>query len=739
MTSAAPLLARSTPRWRRRFAAAARRANIIGLLEVLAVLAFVAMVTLTWFTFTNAPPGGQLLPSAQVATLLIGTLIPSLGLIVLAGRRMAMRRAAGSTARLHVRLVFFFSMVAALPTLLVAGFAAFLFQSGVDFWFSANSRGLMQAANEMAREYYVENQVEVTNETVTMAGDLRFYFESGQRTELTDPAFVEFVSFQMDGRDINEAAILQRVDDGSLRTVATYDITEASKPGVFGTAGVRRLQDGESAVMEATDSRIEAVATVDRNTGLFLYTVRNLEERGFRSWQRAQAISEGFTVLQTRARALQLRFNLALYLASLALVGIAVWFALRFADRQVEPLTDLVGAARQVGAGNFALRVEGRTGADEIGLLNRAFNRMTAQIEKQTDALVGANSQLSQRRAFMEALLESISAGIISLDADGKVLLMNGAAQALLDTGAESASGPTDIETLAPQFAALIDAGLDSGIVSHNRAGELLTLAVKITETGSGKVLTFEDITRQLLDQRQAAWSDVAQRIAHEIKNPLTPIQLATERLKRRYRKAIDVDGELFDDLTNTIIRQVGDLRKMVDEFSSFARLPKPQFRIENAHELVRQALFLQEVAHSEINFDLSVEGEGPDQISCDRHQVGQALTNVLKNAVEAVETKQASAEPDYRARIAVRLEKYADEVCVHVEDNGVGLPQDGARITEPYVTTREKGTGLGLAIVNKIVEEHGGGMNFATTSDGGTRVTLAFARAPVPSDPDTP
>ncbi len=204
-----------------------------------------------------------MLPSAQVATLLIGTLIPSLGLIVLAGRRMAIRRAAGSTARLHVRLVFFFSMVAALPTLLVAGFAAFLFQSGVDFWFSANSRGLMQAANEMAREYYVENQVEVTNETVTMAGDLRFYFESGQRTELTDPAFVEFVSFQMDGRDINEAAILQRVDDGSLRTVATYDITEASKPGVFGTASVRRLQDGERAVMEATDSRIEAVATVD--------------------------------------------------------------------------------------------------------------------------------------------------------------------------------------------------------------------------------------------------------------------------------------------------------------------------------------------------------------------------------------------------------------------------------------------------------------------------------------------
>ena len=278
----------------------------------------------------------------------------------------------------------------------------------------------------------------------------------------------------------------------------------------------------------------------------------------------------------------------------------------------------------------------------------------------------------------------------------------------------------------------MVEARLSSGVVSYNRDSDLLTLAVKIADTSEGKVITFEDITRQLLDQRQAAWSDVARRIAHEIKNPLTPIQLATERLKRRYRKQIDSDGELFDELTSTIVRQVGDLRKMVDEFSSFARLPKPVFRQEDALDLVRQALFLQEVAHPQVDFALTGDEGGPVVISCDRHQIGQAMTNILKNAVEAVEAKAKNAEPDYRGKVSVSFSAGETDLTVVVEDNGVGLPQESESIVEPYVTTREKGTGLGLAIVNKIVEEHGGELSFSGAEGGGTRVTLRLAREPL-------
>ncbi|QPD00034.1 MULTISPECIES: sensor histidine kinase [Qipengyuania] len=719
---------KTPPRWWRKFLVASRRANIFAYVEIFFIVAFLLMVASTYAAFTTAPPNGQLLPSRQVAALLIGTLIPAMALLVLAGRRLALRRAAGSTARLHVRLVFFFSMIAAVPTLLVAGFAAFLFQSGVDFWFSDNSRGLMENANQLAESYYAENQLDLGNETISMAMDMRSIL---QKVQVTDPNFALVYQYQAEPRDVVESAILQALPDGTMRTAVVYGLSEGSDPIPFAQSAMGPLSKNEQVVVRGSPERIEAVAPIDRETGIYLYTARSSEASSFRSWQSARSISDAYDELTKRARALQLRFNLALFFVSLALVGLSVWFALRFADRQVEPLTDLVAAARKVGAGNFSLRVEGRTGADEIGMLNRAFNRMTAQLEKQTDALVSANAELEERRSFIEAVLESVSAGVISIDRELNVLLMNAPAQAMLMDDAEATPQPTTLSELAPQITAMVVAGLTQGVISHSRRGELLTLAVKIGEESEGYVITFEDITRQLLDQRQAAWSDVARRIAHEIKNPLTPIQLATERLKRRYRKQIEQDGELFDELTSTIVRQVGDLRKMVDEFSSFARLPKPVFRPEDALDLVRQSLFLQEVAHPDINYSLDTNADGPIRIQCDRHQVGQAVTNILKNAFEAIEAKSVNAEPDYRGKIAVRVREDEESFTVSVEDNGIGLPQDRERILEPYVTTREKGTGLGLAIVNKIVEEHGGEMTFSSIESGGTRVTMRFARDP--------
>ena len=720
---------RQTPRWLRRFVVTSRRRNLFAYIEVFAAVAFLVMVASTWATFTGAPSDGALLPSRQVAGLLIGTLIPAMALLVLAGRRIALRRAAGSTARLHVRLVFFFSLIAAVPTLLVAGFAAFLFQSGVDFWFSDDSRGLMENANQLAEGYYEENQLDLGNETISMAMDMRSILS---RVDVTDPNFALVYQYQAEPRDVIESAILQAVSNGAMRTAVAYGLSEDSEPSAFAQDSFERLTRGEQVVIRGSPERIEAVAPIDRDAGIYLYTARNAEAGSFRSWQSARSISTAYDELTKRARALQLRFNLALFFVSLALVGVAVWFALRFADRQVEPLTDLVAAAREVGGGNFALRVEGRTGADEIGLLNRAFNRMTAQLEKQTDALLSANTELEDRRSFIEAVLESVSAGVISVDGNLNVLLMNAPAQAMLANGEQPGNLPTTLDRLAPQIGAMVRAGLAKGVISHNRNGELLTLAVKIGRESEGHVITFEDITRQLLDQRQAAWSDVARRIAHEIKNPLTPIQLATERLKRRYRKQIEQDGELFDELTSTIVRQVGDLRKMVDEFSSFARLPKPSFRPEDALDLVRQSLFLQEVAHPDVDYRFVAPEGGAVRIQCDRHQLGQALTNTLKNAYEAIESKAQTCDLDYRGKIMVEVLPGEDAVTVSVQDNGIGLPQDRTNILEPYVTTREKGTGLGLAIVNKIVEEHGGEMTFTSVDTGGTRVTMRFARDPL-------
>jgi two-component system nitrogen regulation sensor histidine kinase NtrY len=728
MAGASPFFGKSWPRWWRRTVVASRRSNFFLLLEVISSIVLAVMVVTSWIAFSSAPERGTLLPSGRAAALLIGTLMPAMALLVLIGRRLALRRAAGGAGLLHVRLVFFFSLIAAIPTLLVAIFAAILFQSGIEFWFSDNSRGMLQNANKLARGYYEQNLRDVGNETLTMAGDLRYYLS---QYSIASSEFAEGYSLQVLNRKLNDSAILQKGPDGRLVTAAIVDPDENPDRDRVSKDMLRKVDAGEPVVVTASAKRIEAFTAIDKQAGIYLYAARGSDSLTLSQWQRAQSVRHSYEVLTHRARTLQLRFNLALFFVSLGLVWLTIWFALRFADRQVQPLTDLVAAARKVGGGNYALRVEGRTGADEIGALNRAFNRMTAQIEQQTTALIGANRQLEERRAFTEAVLESITAGIIYADAQGCILLMNSSAKKILADNDGSPPIGLNLEEVTPQLASMLEAQLESGLVRYNRIGELLTLAVKIVPAISGNVITFEDITRQLIDQRQAAWSDVARRIAHEIKNPLTPIQLATERLNRRYRKQIIQDGELFEELTSTIIRQVGDLRKMVDEFSSFARMPKPVFRPENAVDLVRQALFLQDMAHSEITFTFSADESAPETIACDRHQFGQAMTNILKNAVEAIESRMTAGDPDFQGCISVHVAGEGDAFRIDVRDNGIGLPKDRERIVEPYVTTREKGTGLGLAIVTKIVEEHGGEMTFS--SDGGvTQVTLYFARDPL-------
>lgn len=712
---------------------AARRANLFGVMVIVSIVAFLVMTTVTFVALFTNGSDGAFLSSNMTATLLVGTLVPALTLLVLLGRWMALRRAAqtiGGKGRMHVRLVFIFSIIAAMPTLLVVVFASYLFQSGVEFWFSDSSRGLLENANKLARGYYEQAQRDVSQESLAMASDLRGYLS---KETIASPEFPAFLLFQVRNRKLDESAILQKVQGGQLRTAAIVDPSGDRDSAVVNPEMVRKVDAGEPFVIEASANRIIAVTPIDRQTGIYLYTSRSSDLLAFSQGQRAENIVRGYEMLTSRARLYQLRFNVALFIASLALVGLSVWFALRFADRQVKPLNELVDAARRVGSGNFALRVEGRTDADEMGLLNRAFNRMTAQIEKQTQALLTANGQLQERGTFIEAVLESVTSGIISVDAKGTVQLMNSTAQKLLLE--RSITGPLGypLVEIAPQISALVDSGKPSGVVQYGRDGELLTLAVKIARDATGHVITFEDITRQLLDQRQAAWSDVARRIAHEIKNPLTPIQLATERLSRRYRKQIHQDPELFEDLTRTIIRQVGDLRKMVDEFSSFARLPKPIFRTEDPMELTRQALFLQEVARPDLSFEFQSEGQ-IGSIACDRHQFGQAMTNVLKNAVEAIEAKAKEAGEGYEGKVTVSLEAQPQTqgVLLRITDNGIGLPQDRDRIIEPYVTTREKGTGLGLAIVNKIVEEHGGEMTFMPAQGGGTTVTMRFAADPL-------
>ncbi|HEX8554183.1 MAG TPA: ATP-binding protein, partial [Sphingomonas sp.] len=439
---------------------------------------------------------------------------------------------------------------------------------------------------------------------------------------------------------------------------------------------------------------------------------------------RAEAAMASYRALLIRARSLQLRFNAALLILSLLIVGFAVWAALALADRLVRPVGELVDAARRVAAGDLHARVPDPLTRDEVGTLARAFNQMTGRLQEQNGALVAANDQLDTRRALIEAVMAGVSAGVVATAADGTIRIANRSATALLGTGDDGVIGQR-LADVAPQLAELLQSGAREATAQVRGNGDAKTLAVRIARTDAGPILTFDDITQQLLDQRRAAWADVARRIAHEIKNPLTPIQLAAERLQRRYGSKIEAGDTVFARLTETIVRQVGDLRRMVDEFSSFARMPKPVFVYEPLLDIARQTLFLHEVAHPAIRFALVHDDPAPSMV-CDRRQLGQALTNVVKNAVEAIEARGGEG-----GEITMTLRQPSDNrVAITVEDDGIGLPAERDRIVEPYMTTRARGTGLGLAIVKKIAEEHCGTIGFTDRAAGGTCVTLSFDTA---------
>jgi two-component system nitrogen regulation sensor histidine kinase NtrY len=698
---------------------------VIPLVEIATIVALIMMALISYLIISGQAPQSLLTPPL-VAALMVANLVPAMALMVLIARRVAMRRAArspiGGRGRLHVRLVALFSVLASVPTLLVVIFASLLFQSGTNFWFSDRARGMLENATNIARDAHRQELERVSTETFTMGGDLANYLNE---IPIDSPAFSENFARQVYYRNLSESILLRVVANDRIQALALVNPYDRPLENVVTPAMIAELRKGQDAIVVPSADRIGAVAKVPGGADTYLYAARVFDPQMAAQMDRAETVLGDYRALIARSRVLQFRFNAALLLISLLIVGLSIWIALALADRLVRPVGQLVDAARRITAGDLSARVPSSRVHDEVSTLGSAFNRMTRRLEEQTGALVSANNQLDSRRAFIEAVLSGVTAGVISVDRERRVRLINSSAEALLKTSQHNAVG-RKLADLAPELERLLDAEEREDIIQVASAGEPRTLAVKRVKVETGHVLTFDDITDQLLDQRRAAWSDVARRIAHEIKNPLTPIQLAAERLQRRYGSEITSDPATFERLTGTIVRQVGDLRRMVDEFSSFARMPKPVFREEAINEIARQALFLHEVAHPDIRFTLDAPEPSPILV-CDRRQLGQALTNIVKNGVEAIQQKREEGGGGGEESVSMVVRASSSHICIDIADTGVGLPKERGRLTEPYMTTRAKGTGLGLAIVKKIVEEHCGSVDFDDAPAGGTMVRLAF------------
>ncbi len=662
-------------------------------------------------------PATGLAPSVMTG-LLVVNLVPLIALLVLIARRFALllanRRAGIAGAHLHVRLVSLFAALAAVPTILVVVFASLLFQFGVQFWFSERARTVLDNADRVAQAYVEENKARILDDILAMAGDLGGYAED---FGLPSIRFSEGLAFQVAARGLSEAVVFELVD-GRPRALAQTALAGPSLAERIRGLDIASLGAGRTEVIGAAGDRVEAVVRIPGPSPRFVYVSRMVEARVLEQVARTQTALNDYKALTERSRILQWRFNLILLFVSLLIVAIAIWLALRLATRIVAPLSRMAEAAERIGKGDFDARVAPEGGGEEIQMLARAFNRMTGQIKAQQDALRAASDDAETRRRILEAILSGVSAGVLAIDSEGRIRLANRSAMLLLDS--DSLVGRS-LGDAVPDFEALVEGARSDGTVdtevTTDMGGQARTFAVRLTADpgqGKGYVLTFDDITQQVADQRRAAWSDVARRIAHEIKNPLTPIVLSAERLQRRFAGQISDGRKTFDELTETIIRQVEDLRRMVDEFSAFARMPGPTFREENLAEIARQAIFLAEVAAPHVRFCLDVAPQLQPMV-CDRRQMGQAFTNLLKNAIEAIgacpSPDPESGGPDADAdSISVSLITRGGRMIVTIADTGCGLPDAlRDRLFEPYVSTRRRGTGLGLAIVKRIVEDHHG------------------------------
>lgn len=683
---------------------------------LLAVLA-IALGVSTFSILLEKVPGPN-----QAFALVLGNLVVLLLLgAVLAGRltRMWVERRRGSAgARLHVRLVLLLSVVAVIPAIVVAVFSTVFFDLGIQAWFNEPVRTALQESLYASRGYLEEHRNNIRADALAMANDLS---RAGALLTTNPNEFAAVLAEQTALRGLTEAEIYEPVTGQVLASAGLMAGLGIDPPPASATELAR---SGDVAVVGTDPTRVRAVVQLDATPPLMLLIGRPVDPEILDHMARTEQAVAEYARLDENRSGLQVTFALIFALVALLVLCAAVLIGLVMATQIARPVGRLITAAERVRAGDLSVRVPEVASGDEVAGLSRAFNRMTGQLAAQRAELMDAYSQIDERRRFTEAVLLGVSAGVIGLDAAGHIELPNRAASDLLGLDLLGAIGRR-LSDVVPEFAPLLREAADSpdractaelqiGTPSRRR-----TLLVRISVDRSlapvgdeadaphprrfGFVATFDDITELQSAQRKAAWADVARRIAHEMKNPLTPIQLAAERLKRRFAREITSDPETFSQCADTIVRHVGDIGRMVDEFSSFARMPQPIIKTEDVGRVVREALILQKSAHPEIPWHIDIPERGP-LAPCDRRQLGQALTNLLQNAADAI------AMRDGAGRIEVAVRDEGGEIMIRVADDGIGLPDaDRGRLTEPYVSHKPKGTGLGLAIVKKIMEDHGG------------------------------
>ena len=684
----------------------------VGLALLSAFITFIVLADFTPISPTHNVVVTLLLVNATTVLLLLGVIVREVWQVVQA------RRSGRAAARLHVRIVGLFSIIAAAPAILVAIVASVTLDRGLDRLFSTRTRAAIENSLIVAEAYLRDHAQIVRSDIMVMATEIA---RSKPVFEQDHEKLRQYLTFQASVRGLAAAIVI----DKDLNVITRADLKVNQTFAMPPRDALPKIGETDPQLVLLPDTNyVASVVKLHNYDDDYLYVTRLLDPNVVPQLQATRASVTEYAAIEARRFGVQIAFALMYTVIALTVLLSAVWIGLNFANRLVAPIRRLIGAANVVSTGNLHVRVPVRQSEGDLAQLGETFNRMTQELRSQRDDIVRARDLIDSRRRFTEAVLAGASAGVIGVDGDGCVSILNRSAEKLIGRTEPEALGRPLTEVfpeLADFMAAVRSGARTQDQVTITRNGRERNLSVRITseqsgESGHGNVVTLDDITELVAAQRTAAWADVARRIAHEIKNPLTPIQLSAERLRRKYGNMIGEDRAIFEQCTDTIVRQVDDIRRMVDEFSRFARMPKPVIAAEDVADTVRQAVFLMRVGNSEIEIDANI-AEDPMPARFDRRLMSQALTNLIKNATEAI----AAVPPADLGKGSIRVfaAREGGDIVIDVVDNGIGLPKENrSRLLEPYVTTREKGTGLGLAIVGRIVEDHGGSIELRDAAD---------------------
>ncbi|GGH18205.1 PAS domain-containing sensor histidine kinase [Alsobacter metallidurans] len=717
---------------------ASRSSRVIGtVVVILALLSAVATFVVLAGLVPLSPTHDVVLRLFMVNALLVMVL---LGFVVREAYRLIKARRAGVAASgLHAKIVALFALVAALPAILVAVVGWITLERGLDIQFSRYIRSLLSTSVDVANAYRELQCRTIGREINLMAADLA---RAKPLLDQNRPAYRDFMQSRSVFLGFPVAMLLK--DD--LSVVERIEIKPIEGLPLPSKDDMAAAQDSEAWCLIPNSGNVfRAVLKVPAMDQTFLFVARAVDPKALEFPQQAEQAAAYYEALSQRKIDVQVAFASMYVLISLILLFSAVWTGLAFANSFVSPIRRLIHATDQVASGNFYVQVPARKSEGDLAHLAETFNKMTSELRQQHDRLTQARDLIDRRRRFTEAVLSGVSAGVISIDAVGRITVLNPSAERLLHGSRDKWLGKP-VQDMIPALAPIVDEALSErlrlvqGQVVVSANGQDRTLTVRVSSEQSpdgdkGWIITLDDITDLVSAQRTAAWADVARRIAHEIKNPLTPIQLSAERIKRKYGKVITVDREIFDQCTDTIVRQVDDIKRMVDEFSSFARMPKPLAENEDLGGIVRQVLFLMRVGSPDITFEEDIPPT-PLVARFDRRLISQAVTNIVKNATEAIAASPEEVRGPGLVKVVVKAED--DNVVITVAENGKGFPREHRqRLLEPYMTTRDGGTGLGLAIVAKILEDHGGGIELLDNPDvpQGGLVRMWFPREGVSKD----